>query len=482
MIKYHVFQAKEKNTKRIYDEKSHKIRNEFARDRDRILYSKAFRRLSGKTQVFIAGSDDHIRTRLTHTLEVSQIANTISTSLGLDTLLTEAIAIGHDIGHTPFGHVGERTLNYIMNGCNPIKDFNRNMTQDQKGFKHNWQSVRVVTELEETSRQYPGLNLTDYTLWGILHHSKIYYKPCDKKTKTDSNVCNLRHEKENCINYQDSCFSVDFYKKYEGNYNENSWTLEGLVVALADEIAQRHHDVEDGIEENIIDVKELMLIFKETFRLFLDEDDKRLIKYIGNEKSKIYYLPAISKLIVNFLTSRLIKDTMNTLNDLMDKYKINNSTDFYKQKQNIKNDNILENIVNYSIKFQAKEKTFQEYLRSRILNSFKAQSMDGKSNYVIKQLFKAYLTNPQQLPDKTIVSFYENRIPDEVMQIDEKKCSLAELTGKLRDRLEKDYYTDITNQYKGDLLRTICDYIGGMTDNYALKQYSILYGTKKVGE
>jgi len=121
-------------------------------------------------------------------------------------------------------------------------------------------------------------------------------------------------------------------------------------------------------------------------------------------------------------------------------------------------------------------------LRNRIVNSFKAQSMGGKSNYVINKLFKAYLNNPQQLPDKTIISLYKNIMPHKEMQNYEIKYCFVELAGKLRDRLEKDYYTDITDEFKKYLLRTICDYISGMTDNYAMKQYSILYGTKKVGE
>ena len=145
-------------------EDKHTIRNEFERDRDRIMYSRAFRRLSGKTQVFLAGNDDHVRTRLTHTLEVAQIARTISKALGLNEYLTEAIALGHDIGHTPFGHIGERMLNSIMNGCYKIKDFNdeNDIIKDHKGFKHNWQSLRVATVLE------PNMNLTNYTLWGIV--------------------------------------------------------------------------------------------------------------------------------------------------------------------------------------------------------------------------------------------------------------------------------------------------------------------------
>ena len=112
-----VFAADDQAAVRDYNENQHAFRTRFQRDRDRILYSKEFRRLSGKTQVFVAGFDDHVRTRLTHTLEVAQIANTILRQLGLNELLGEAIALGHDLGHTPFGHIGERTLNYILNGC-----------------------------------------------------------------------------------------------------------------------------------------------------------------------------------------------------------------------------------------------------------------------------------------------------------------------------------------------------------------------------
>ncbi len=111
----------EKATRHFAGEEEHSLRDKFSRDRDRILYSTEFRRLSGKTQVFVSGFDSHMRTRLTHTLEVSQIAETIARGTGLSSILCEAIALGHDVGHTPFGHAGERTLNYIMNGCDITK-------------------------------------------------------------------------------------------------------------------------------------------------------------------------------------------------------------------------------------------------------------------------------------------------------------------------------------------------------------------------
>ena len=221
-------------------------RNMFQRDKDRILYSRAFRRLKGKTQVFLAGFDDHMRDRLTHTLEVAQLAKTISSSLGLDEDLTEAIALGHDIGHTPFGHVGERTLNEIMSGKVNIKNFNM-CSSEQKGFKHNWQSLRVLEELEKDE----GLNLTNYTLWGILNHSSLKMRGYDKRPQ----------------------FYSEKYSKLIDNSNEN-WTIEALIVRVADEIAQRHHDIEDGLFAKIIGKDEVLNLFKETFKDKISTDNK----------------------------------------------------------------------------------------------------------------------------------------------------------------------------------------------------------------
>lgn len=149
-------------------------RDIFEIDRDRIMYSKSFRRLRGKTQVFIAGWDDHVRNRLTHTLEVAQIATSIARRLRLNEMLTEAIALGHDLGHTPFGHSGEEILKFLTNGNNKIvKDCGIELEKSMRGFKHNLQSLRIVDDLELKTRKYPGLNLTTYTKWGILNHTEI---------------------------------------------------------------------------------------------------------------------------------------------------------------------------------------------------------------------------------------------------------------------------------------------------------------------
>lgn len=166
------------------------IRTDYQRDRDRILHSKAFRRLKHKTQVFLSPEKDHYRTRLTHTLEVSQISRTIARSLKLNEDLTEAIALGHDLGHTPFGHTGERILNKLC----------------QNGFRHNEQSLRVV-DILEIRNDKPGLNLTYEVRDGILNH------PSD-------------------------CSSM---------------TLEGRIVSISDRIAYINHDIDDAVRAKIID-------------------------------------------------------------------------------------------------------------------------------------------------------------------------------------------------------------------------------------
>ena len=198
------FAAKSAQSKgRKTEEEKCPIRTDFQRDRDRILHSKAFRRLKHKTQVFLSPMDDHYRTRMTHTLEVSQIARTISKGLNLNEDLTEAIALGHDLGHTPFGHCGE----YVLGGL--MKD----------GFQHNEQSVRVATILENK-------NLTFETLDGILHHSGDLFSNSIPKAST----------------------------------------LEGQIVKVADKIAYINHDIDDAVRAGVMDIEDLPKESKEYFK------------------------------------------------------------------------------------------------------------------------------------------------------------------------------------------------------------------------
>lgn len=179
-------------------EEADEIRTCFMRDRDRIIHSKAFRRLKHKTQVYISPNNDHYRTRLTHTLEVSQIAKTIGRALGLNEDLVEAIALAHDVGHTPFAHAGEQVLDYLT----------------EEGFRHSENSVRVLTDIEQGSLGR-GLNLTHEVLDGVLHHSG-----------------------------------------FDGEKNLAA-TLEGQVVRLSDKIAYVQHDIDDSIRAGILKLSDL---------------------------------------------------------------------------------------------------------------------------------------------------------------------------------------------------------------------------------
>ncbi len=192
------------------------FRNPFARDRDRIIHSGSFRKLEYKTQVFLNQEGDFFRTRLTHSLEVSQIARSITSHLGLNESLAEAIALAHDLGHTPFGHVGGDTLDECLKN-----DGFKN------GFEHNFQSFRVVSSLEKRYKEFSGLNLTFATLEGILKHSYPYKK-----------------------SFLPSWIGEEFNL-------ETHPSIEAMVVDRADEIAYMSHDIDDGLNSGLITIDDL---------------------------------------------------------------------------------------------------------------------------------------------------------------------------------------------------------------------------------
>ncbi|MGR4866434.1 deoxyguanosinetriphosphate triphosphohydrolase [Caulobacter sp. LARHSG274] len=211
-----------KSRGRRFQEDESRTRTPFARDRDRIIHTSAFRRLKEKTQVFVAHEGDNFRTRLTHSLEVAQVARSLATALGLDSDLAETIALGHDIGHPPFGHAGEDELQDKM--------------APYGGFDHNVQTFRVVTELERRYPDFDGLNLTWETLEGIIKHNG----PVTAKLG------------------QPSWKAIS---KYDAEYKLglNTWaSAEAQVAALADDIAYNNHDVDDGVEAGLFTLDELM--------------------------------------------------------------------------------------------------------------------------------------------------------------------------------------------------------------------------------
>lgn len=428
-------------------ERSQKVRSEFSRDRDRIMYTKSFRRLSGKTQIFLSNTEEDIRSRLTHTLEVNQIAKTIALALGHNVELVEAIALGHDIGHTPFGHVGERTLNHIMNQCiNMGVDIN----DDNKGFKHNLQALRILCELENIDG-HNGLNLSKYTLWGIANHSNLSYKECKVNDLThcyETYIC-----RECLINKQPSC---QYYNHFLENL-QNYWSFEGWIVAIADEIAQRHHDIEDGLRYNIIDRNEILERL-EPFKTNFSNDDKRnmndLLRARGTDIEE--FLRLFSRFIVHYYVCNVIKTTKEHLRDLFRDNQIS-KTENFKDIRGDQDLDVMKGIVSFSERTKEEDGHFHDYLKERILGSYMAQSMDGKGQYIIRKLFAAYMSDPCQLPDSVIKQFYQDINVQETSRF------------------------AVKNNISGNeniLMRVICDYIGGMTDSYAYRQFDILYGTR----
>ena len=250
---------------RAYNEDQSNYRNEFQRDRDRIIHSSAFRRLEYKTQVFVNHEGDMFRTRLTHSIEVSQIGRTIARALDVNEDLTEAICLAHDLGHTPFGHAGQDALNNCM------KDFG--------GFEHNLQSLRIVDLLEERYADFPGLNLTYETREGIIKH-------CSQKNALGLGELGQR-----------------FIKK-------NKPSLEAQIANIADEIAYNNHDIDDGLRANLLNIDSL----RES--KFFESNYREVVK-----KWKDINERQIRHEIVRRMIDYIVSDLIETSKDLIGKYK-----------------------------------------------------------------------------------------------------------------------------------------------------------------
>ena len=472
----------------------------FMSDRDRILYCKAFLRLAGKTQVYVFGTGDHQRTRLTHTLEVAQIARTISQALNLNCDLTEAIALGHDIGHTPFGHAGEQMLHEIMS---PKKEENYNAPKrtaiyvltDQEaatyqslfGFKHNLQSVRYLVEDLESRQENYGLDLTNYTLWGIMNHSSLTYK--ENKVHTDNLV-------------------PSFYRKYERycgiGIGQPAWSFEALIVAEADEIAQMHHDLEDAIRMRAVTKEKIINTLKKLYDL-MDTTDQHTIKNLEKEKwiSRERLISKTSKIIVNTLVTTLLTASCDNLYELLKKYATQELEENASEEEQMKvynqastqilnkcyKDPEIANAISYDTYGTTKNtdiiREFQDTISRAVINTYDVQRSDSKGKYIIKNLFEAYNTNPQQLPDSALKNLYKilkedgfNFIQDNnkdpfTIENDELRYIIDEAISVIRGNnpnREIDKRRDIL------IMRIICDYIAGMTDNFAISEYKKLYG------
>ena len=323
---------------RFFREKKTNLRNDFQRDRDRIIHSTAFRRLKHKTQVFVNTSGDHFRTRITHSLEVSQIARTLSKYFNLNEDLSETLSLAHDLGHTPFGHAGEEALNDCM--------------KNYGGFDHNIQTLRIITILENRYYDFKGLNLSIETLDGLIKHNG----PVKNLTKLNTILGN------------------NFFKK-KINFSLNS-SLEAQIASISDDIAYNSHDLEDGLKSNLFDLNHLT-------------DIPVLNKIISKHKKKLkrYSIDLVIRQIIREIINEMVSDVISTTKKNIRFYKIKNLNDIYRTKNQL---------VTFSQKMQKFDKKIKSFLKHKM---YFHKNVKSKTNYgrkVITKLFLQIKKNPKK--------------------------------------------------------------------------------------
>ncbi len=326
------------NRGRLYKEQPTNYRNEFERDRDRIIHSKAFRRLQYKTQVFINHEGDHFRNRLTHSIEVASVARSIANTINLSSDLAEAVALAHDLGHTPFGHAGEIALNECMD--------------NHGGFCHNAHSLKILTKLEKRYGAYDGLNLTWEVLEGIVKHNG----PLEKNIPEYVKEYNLQNNLD-LTNYP---------------------SAEAQIAALADDISYISHDLEDSIGAKIIDFNQLSEI-------------KFIEQYISTIQGKFKGITS-SRLIYE-VVRKLMGDLINSLLQ---------QTHYNLQKEKITTVEDIRHLSYPIIDFteETKEciKEIRQFLYNRVYRHNKLVVLALKGQKIIKELFEAYVNNIDLLP------------------------------------------------------------------------------------
>ena len=323
---------------RIYKESENSIRSPYQRDRDRIIHSSSFRRLKHKTQVFVNTEGDHYRTRLTHSMEVSQIARTLSRSLGLNEDLSETLSLSHDLGHTPFGHAGEEVLNQCMGKYG--------------GFDHNIQTLRIVTSIENKYYKFCGLNLTIETLDGLIKHNGPV---------------------KNLVQYKTILKKDLFSNKIVFNAFPS---LEAQVAAIADDIAYNNHDLEDGLRAGLFTIKKISSI------TYVSKLINKHVKNIKNFRREI-----IISQIVRDLINLMVVDVINTTNKNLKKSSPQSINDIYKQDRLI---------VDFSDKMKMIDKQIKDFLKRNMYNHKKVIVNTDRGKRIINDLFKYLSKNSRK--------------------------------------------------------------------------------------
>ncbi len=327
-----------KSKGRIFKESLSKYRTPFQRDRDRIIHSASFRRLKHKTQVFVNTEGDHYRTRITHSMEVAQIARSIARYLSLNEDLAETLSLAHDLGHTPFGHAGEDALSELM--------------FDNGGFDHNLQTLRIVMFLENKYLKFNGLNLSIETLEGLIKHN--------------GPVKNL--------NLVDSLIGI---KNFKNMINFNNYpSLEAQISSISDDIAYNNHDIQDGINANLFKLDELIEInfFRDIYKRYKNKINKQ------NYKIATYQIIRDS---IDLMIKDLIKNTKKNL----DINHINSTKDVNKAK-------FL--LVDFSNKVKNSEKEIKYFLQLKMYNNKNVLKKNNKGKSIIYKLFNKINKNPKK--------------------------------------------------------------------------------------
>ncbi|GAA5105334.1 deoxyguanosinetriphosphate triphosphohydrolase [Bartonella jaculi] len=373
----------QKSRGRLFHETMSTFRSPFQRDRDRIIHSNAFRRLKHKTQVFIADESDHYRTRLTHTIEVSQIARTLARALHLDEDLAEAIALVHDFGHTPFGHAGEDALNEAM--------------AHYGGFDHNAQALRIVTKLEQRYANFDGLNLTWETLEGLVKHNGPLLGSYANNKDVPIDILQYNTKQ----NLELDCFAG----------------LEAQCAAIADDIAYNAHDIDDGLRSHFLTIDQ----FKQVALT------ASLLKDIKEKHPQLDPTRRGYELVRRQITT-MVEDVIKQSQENLTHIKPTSIEDVHHAGQSI---------VTFSPTMAVHEKELKGFLFKNLYYHDQVLSRRNKAKYIVQKLFDYYYKNPNVMPE-----------------------NWHSKTAHLTDQ---------------ELARLIADFLSGMTDHYALREYQRLF-------
>ncbi len=323
---------------RLHPEEESHFRTPFQRDRDRIIHASAFRRLKHKTQVFIEHEGDYFRTRLTHSIEVAQVARTVSAALNLNTELTEAVALAHDLGHPPFGHTGEEALNELM--------------APYGGFDHNAQAIRIVTKLERHYAEWDGLNLTWETLEGIAKHNGPVPRPAP--------------------------YALEEYNAVQNLELDTHASAEAQVAALSDDIAYSHHDLHDGLRAELFSTDELaeLPVLRDNFA----EVDRRypgLNYYRRRHEALRRFFGVLVEDVITLARQTLAEADPRSVEDIRHAGRM---------------------LIRFSPGLWNDLKTIRNFLFHRMYRAPKVVEMRREVTSVVRDLFPLFMANPAELP------------------------------------------------------------------------------------